>query len=135
MTLIVPNAREVDVLTNLLTPALTMKLYGNDVTPSGLSVASGFNEIAGGGYASKPIILANWGITGGSPTIALYNAVQQWTFTGAINAPGTIYGYFITRNSDGVLIYAERFPAGVVPFTPINDSTIRITPRITCESA
>ena len=135
MTLIVPNTQEVAVLTEFLTPALTMKLYGNDVTPGPNSTAATFTEIAGGGYTTKPLTFANWGITAGSPTVALYNAVQSWVFTGAINAPGTIYGYFITRNSDGLLVWAERFPAGNVPFTPIAGSNIRVTPRITCESA
>jgi len=135
MTLIVPDAREVVILTDYLTPALTLKLYGNDATPSGTSAAADFTEIAGGGYANKPLIFANWGIIAGSPTIALYNAMQQWVFTGPINAPGTIYGYFVTRNSDGLLMWAERFPAGNVPFNPIAGSDIRVTPRITCESA
>ncbi len=135
MTLIVPNTREIAVLTEFLTPALTMRLYGNNATPSGTSVAADFTEIVGGGYANKPITFANWGINGGSPTVALYNAVQEWTFTGVINAPGTVYGYFLTRNSDGLLMWAERFPSGLVPFVPIAGSIIRVTPRITCESA
>jgi len=135
MTLIVPNVIEVSILTDKLTPAHTMKLYGNNVTPSGISVAADFTEIAGGGYANKPITFANWTITGGAPSVALYNAVQVWVFTGPVNAPGTIYGYFITKNSDGTLLLAERFPVGIVPFTPIAGSVIRVTPRLTCESA
>jgi len=135
MSLIVTNVQEVEVLTNFLTPALTMRLYGNDRTPAGTDVAANYTEIAGGGYATTPLILANWVLTGGGPTIALYNAVKSWVFTGAINAPSTIYGYFVTRDSDGLLMYAERFPSGSVPFTPIAGSVIRVTPRITCESA
>jgi len=135
MTLIIPNVIEVAILTDRLTPAHTIKLYGNNATPSGTSVAANFTEIAGGGYVNKPITFANWTITGGAPTIALYNTTQEWIFTGPINAPGTIYGYFITKNSDGTLLLAERFSSGVVPFIPIAGSIIRITPRITCESA
>lgn len=135
MTLIVPNAREIEILTEFLTLDMTLSLYGNNATPGPTSVAGDFTEIAGGGYTNKPLTFANWGIVGGSPTIALYNAIQSWLFTGAINAPGTIYGYKITRNSDGALKYAERFPVGVVPFTPIAGSIIRIAPRITAESA
>lgn len=135
MTLIVPNAREVEVMTAFLTPALTLKLYSNDVTPDGTKVAGDFTEVAGGGYTSFPLTFGNWGITGGAPTVCLYNASQGWGFTGPTNAPGTIYGIFITRNSDGALMYAERFPGGTVPFIPANGSIIRYTPRITCESA
>jgi len=135
MSLIVTNVQEASILTNFLTSALTMRLYGNDRTPAGTDVAANYTEIAGGGYATKALTLANWTITAGGPTIALYNTVQQWVFTGAINAPSTIYGYFITRDSDGLLLWAERFPAGSVPFTPIAGSVIRVTPRITAESA
>jgi len=135
MTLIVPNSREVDILTNFLTPALTLRLYGNNATPSATSVAGDFTEIAGGGYASKSLTFANWTITGGAPSIALYNSTQAWTFTGAINAPGTIYGYYIIETVSGALKYAERFSAGVVPFSPINGSIVKVLPRITAESA
>jgi len=135
MSLIVTNVQEVEVLTNFLTPALTMRLYGNDRTPAGTDAAANYTEIAGGGYASKALTFANWELTAGGPTVALYNAVQTWVFTDAIDAPSTIYGYYITRNSDGLLMYAERFPSGSVPFTPIAGSVIRVTPRITCESA
>src|SRR5215203_3433886 len=119
MGLVVPDVLEVEVLTDLLTSALTLKLYGNNVTPVGGSSAASFNEIAGGGYASLPLTFANWGIVAGTPSLATYNATQNFNFTGVINAPGTIYGYFVTRNSDGKLMFAERFPAANVPFSPI----------------
>lgn len=135
MSLIVTDVQEVAILTTLLTPALTMRLFGNDVTPAGGNTAASYTEIAGGGYATKPLTIANWTITAGAPSVALYNSVQDWTFTGAINAPSTIYGYYITRDSDGLLMWAERFPVGNVPFTPIAGSVIRVTPKITCESA
>lgn len=135
MSLIVPDEQEVDILTTFLTPALTMRLYSNDRTPSGADVAADYTEVSGGGYANKPLTFANWGITGGAPSIALYNAVQEWIFTGATGAPSVLYGYYVTRNSDGKLMWAERFPTGSVPFAPINGSIIRVTPRITAESA
>jgi hypothetical protein len=134
MTLIVPNAREVAIMTEFLTPSLTLKLYSNDVTPDGTKVAGDFTEVSGGGYTSFPLTFANWTIVGGAPTVCTY-PIQGWGFTGPTSAPGTIYGYFITRVSDGVLMYAERFPGGTVPFTPENGSIIRVTPKITCESA
>lgn len=135
MSLIVTNVQEQAVLTTFLTPALTMRLYSNDKTPSGNDSVADYTEVIGGGYANKPLTFANWAITPGAPTIALYNAVQSWVFTGPTNAPGTVYGYYITRNSDGLLMYAERFPSGSLPFSPIVGSVVRITPKITCESA
>lgn len=134
MALVVPDAFEVEVLTNWVTAAFTMKLYSNDVTPSGASSAATFTEVTGGGYASKPLTFANWTITSGNPSQAIYNATQQWTFTGATGGTGNIYGYFVTRNSDGKLMYAERFPAANVPFVPQAGSIIKVLPRLSAES-
>lgn len=129
----IPNAIEVEVLTALLTPAHTLRLYGNDYTPVDSSVTANFTEIAGGGYAAKPITFANWTITAGTPSLAAY-AFQQWIFSGVINAPGTIYGYYITRDSDSKLLSAERFPSANVPFSPIAGSKIVVLPRLSAES-
>lgn len=134
MSLIIPDAREVEVLTQFLTPALTLKLYGNNYTPVAASIAANFTEIAGGGYASKSLLFANWTITGGTPSIALY-AFQEWTFTGVLTAPATIYGYFVVETVSGLLKWADRFPAANVPFSPIAGSIIRVIPRVTAESA
>lgn len=133
MSLVVPNVAEVDALTKILTPSMTMRLYGNNIFPVGASVAGSFTEIAGGGYANKPLVFAGWVIVAGTPTTATY-AIQTWNFTGAINAPGTIYGYFVTRDSDGMLMWAERFAAGVVPIVPVAGSVISVTPTFTGES-
>ena len=134
MGLVVPDALEVEVLTTLLTPALTIKIYGNNITPVGTNIAADFIEISGGGYASKPLTLAHWTITSGNPSIALYDATQLWTFTGTIGGTGNLYGYFVTRNSDGKLLFAERFPSGQVPFAPVNGSQVRVLPRFTADS-
>jgi len=134
MGFVVPNAIEHEVIVSVLTPALTLRIYGNNVTPNANSQASDFTEIAGGGYANKPLTFANWVITDGDPTEAQYNAVQQWNFTGPINTPGTIYGYYVTRNSDGKLIWAERFPAANVPFSPIAGSIVGLLPRFDAQS-
>lgn len=135
MTFVIPNALEVEILTNLVNTALTLRLYGNDITPTSAHTTATFTEIAGGGYAAKALTFINWIITSGNPSVALYNAQQIFTFTGAINAPGNIYGYYITRNSDGKLMGAERFPAATVPFIPVNGSLVKVTPRLSAESA
>lgn len=134
MPLKVPNTQEVEVLTNRLTPALTMRLYGNDKTPADGDTAAAYTEISGGGYAALPLTFGNWNIVGGNPSTATYNATQVWTFTGVIDPPGTIYGYYVTRNSDGALMWAERFPAANVPFGPVNGSVVRVLPRYTAQS-
>jgi len=133
MSFIVPNVVEVEVLTERLTPTHTLRIFGNNYTPLPTSVAANFTEIAGGGYANKPLTFANWTITAGSPSIAVY-ASQTWIFTGVINAPGTIYGYYVTRNSDGKVLLAERFPPANVPFSPVAGSKIILLPTFSCES-
>jgi hypothetical protein len=134
MSLVVPNARELTILTDFLTPALTLGLYSNDRTPAGGDVAANYTPVAGGGYASKSLLIANWGLTAGTPTVGVYNAIQEWNFTGTTTAPGTIYGYFVIETVSGLLKWAERFPSGSVPFTPINGSIIRVLPRFEVES-
>ena len=134
MSQVVPDALEVEVLTTLLTSALTMRLYSNNATPSGSSSAASFTEVTGGGYANKPLTFAHWTIVAGDPSTATYDAAQVWTFTGATGGPGTIYGYYVTRNSDGKLMWAERFPPANVPFTPINGSVINVLPAFECQS-
>ena len=127
MGYLVPNAVELEVLQQQLATAWTMRLYGNNKTPAGGDVAANYIEIAGGGYAALPIVPANWGydVTTNPFPVATYNSAFIWTFTGAINAPGTIYGYFVTRNSDGKLMLAERFASALVPFAPESGSQVR----------
>ena len=134
MSLVVPDALEVEILTEKLTPPLTLRLFGNNVTPIGSSSSASFTEIAGGGYLAFPLLFANWGITAGNPSIAIYDTIQTWNFTSVITAPGTIYGYFVTRNSDGKLMWAERFATGVIPFVPIAGSKIQVLPKFTATS-
>ena len=134
MSMVIPDVLEVEIITTLLTPALTLRLYSNNATPIGTSSAASFTEVAGGGYAALPLTFAHWGITSGNPSTAIYDTTQTFTFTGVTNAPGTIYGYYVTRNSDGKLMWAERFASGLVPFTPIAGSVIKILPRFTADS-
>lgn len=133
MPLKVPNTIEVEVLTTMLTPALTLRLYGNDKTPADGDTAAAYTEVSGGNYVNKPLVFATWSIVGGTPSVASYVG-QTWLFNGPINPPNTIYGYFVTRNSDGKLMWAERFPAANVPFAPVNGSKIVLLPKVSAES-
>lgn len=133
MGLVVPNAIEVEVLNFLLNTPLTLKLYSNDKTPSGGDSAAGYTEVIGGGYVSKALVGANWTITSGDPSFGTY-ASQEWIFTGATGGTGNIYGYFVTRNSDGKLMWAERFPSANVPFIPETGSKILVLPRYSVQS-
>lgn len=134
MALIVPDAVEVIVLNFLLTNPLTMRLYGNNKTPAHGDSTAGYTEISGGGYISKPLIFSGWTVTAGEPSVAVYSPSQSWPFTGIIDAPGSIYGYYVTRDSDSQLMWAERFASILVPFSPIDGSVIKVLPRLLCQS-
>lgn len=134
MGLVVPDLREVEIVNWVLDRNMTIRLYSNNYVPIAASTAANFTEVAGGGYANKPLTFPNWTVTAGDPTTGLYNASQVWTFTGPTNAPGTIYGIYITRDSDGALMWAERFAAGFLPFSPIAGSIIRYLPKFTGQS-
>jgi hypothetical protein len=133
MTLFIPEVSEVTMLQKILNQDLYLRLYSNNVTPANGDTAASYTEVAGGGYSQFTLTYANWTITGGNPTVALYSNFQDWNFTGTTNAPGTVYGYYVVQVSDGKLVYSERFP--VVPFTPVLNSLIRIRPRFTGNTA
>lgn len=133
MGLVVPDILEIETLNAILGPVLTLRLYSNNKVPAAGDSAASYTEVAGGGYASLPLLFGTWSITAGSPSTGQYT-LQQWTFTGVTNAPGTIYGYYVIRNSDGKLMWAERFPAASLPFSPVAGSIIRIIPKFTVGS-
>lgn len=132
MTLVIPNAQEVTALNAWINEndPWTLKLFGNNAVPAVGSVAGDFNEVAGGGYASKSLLAASWVITAGVPTLAVY-AAQAWVFTGPLDAPGTVYGYFIV-DSAGLLVCAELLAAP--PYTPLvsGDAAV-VVPQIAAQ--
>lgn len=134
MSFIVPDTYELEVAQVTLNPIITIKLYSNDYTPSGSSTVAAFTEVVGGGYVSKQLTSVNWSFVSGDPTQATYNTTQIWTFTGPPAGPGTVYGWYGIRNTDNKLMWAERFPAGVIPFNPVAGSTVRILPRYSVQS-
>lgn len=129
MPVVVPNVAELLVLNSFLKSAnLFLALYSNNVTPGETDTFATYTPVAGGGYALKTLVAANWVNTSGAPSFGLY-AQQTFNFTGVTTAPGTIYGCYIYDVSN-VLRFAQRF--SVVPFTPIAGARIRITPRLEC---
>ena len=123
-----PNEAKVVAATNFIDGNFTLKLFSNDYTPLAGDTVAAYTEVAGGGYVAKTLAVASWSIVSGNPTLASY-AAQDFAFTGATTAPSTIYGYFII-DAANVVRGAQRFSALVVPFTPVNGSLIRITPKL-----
>lgn len=134
MTLVVVNQAEeawLDLITDI---DMTLRLYRNDVTSGLTGVAiealtqSSFTEANFAGYAAVSMT-TSWTTTQGNPSVA-DRAVVTFTRSSTGTAQ-LIYGYYLTRNSDGALQWFEQFPAPLsVEF--INDA-IKITPTLTLD--
>lgn len=131
MPLLVPDAAEVRMLGNIVnktTPEdLVLRLYSNNITPAETDTAATYTEVSGSGYVSKVLNGANWTITSGAPSSASY-ALQTWTFSGAV----TVYGYYLTELTSGIIKWAER-PSGSPISITTSGSEIRLTPTITLD--
>lgn len=132
MSLLVPNTAQIYILNLLVNQNLKLKLFSNNHTPGITDTVASLTEVTGGGYTEVTLAFANWDVTDGPPAVAIYDAFQDFEFTGVTGGPGTIYGYYITDNGETQLIWEERFPT--VPLTPINGSLVRIKPRITLDN-
>jgi hypothetical protein len=131
MALVIANATETSILAWFLTTEdLFLRLYSNNVTPSETDTAATFTQVSGGGYAAITLDKDDWTNTPGDPNFST-QAQKTFSFSGPTSAPSTIYGYYVV-NLAGVLQWAERFPGANVPLTPINGSSIKITPRMEC---
>jgi hypothetical protein len=106
---------------------LTLKLFSNNITPSDTDTAATYVPAAGGNYADKTLAAGSFTISSVGGIIQAAYAQQTFTFTGALTAGASIYGYYIV-NADGVLIYAER---AANSFTPANNGdALLITPQL-----
>ena len=135
MALVVPNASEVIMLNYILNidapENISIRLYANNVIPDENSTVATFTEVANGlGYTTggQSLTPGSWSVISGNPSQAEHTEVT-WTFTGAA---GNIYGYYVTRDTGGELLWAERFTNGPFNITT-NGDEIKITPRLTLE--
>jgi hypothetical protein len=135
MALWIPNQGEEILLDIILATGMTLKLYKNDVT-AGLTTSqkealteASFTEANFTGYSAKTLTGGSWVTTQAEPSTGVY---AQQTFTSSANQTAqSIYGYYVTRTSDGKLLWFERF-AGPVSISLINDA-ISVTPTITLD--
>ncbi len=139
MALLVPDVGEVAMLNSILSKAdavldpLLLKLFSNNRTPLIGDDAGDYNEVSGGGYADVELDSADWLVSEGTPSVAVYSDFVNFPFTGVPSAPSTVYGYYIV-DSNNVLLIVERFPDDDVPFEPVNGSLIKVKPRLTMKS-
>ena len=115
---------------NSLTEDLVYRLFTNNITPSETDTVGTYTEATGGGYTSKQLTGTSWTITPGAPSVATY-ARQDWVFSGALTGSASIYGYYVTRQTTGDLVFAER---AAQTQTPANSGDeYRVVPRITAD--
>lgn len=128
MSLLVPNASKKTCVEMILKAQnLTLHLYTNNKVPAVGDVAADYTEATGSGYAPKTLTAGSWAVTAANPAVGTY-ATQTFTFTAALS-PGNVYGYFVKRTSDSLLMWSERFttPAGPYAVTSSAD-TIDVNP-------
>lgn len=133
MALIVPSASEKtleDFMLGVTTPGnQILKLFVNNVTPDDTFVAASLTEMSTLGYAAKTLTKTSWvtvaGATG-QPATSTY-AQQTWTFTSG--TPVTVYGYYYTDTTTGLLLMVELFTSSKV--VQNTGDQIIITPTIT----
>ena len=115
MALLVPNVGEIELLDRLLKGATstndgdyTLYLYQNDYTPVSGSTLANFTEADFDGYTIMTLSQATWAsvsLNGSGKAESSYTQ-QSWTCGSTGN---TIYGYYITGNTSGELLWAEKF--------------------------
>jgi iron uptake system EfeUOB component EfeO/EfeM len=103
-----------------------MHLFTNDYTPVETSTKASFTEASDGSYSSVTLTGDSWSISEGAPTEASY-AQQTFSFAGA----STVYGYYVTDDSDSTVLWAERFSSA--GSTGSSGGTIYVTPKITLD--
>jgi hypothetical protein len=134
MSLILPSASEKTMLEFALGVTVPgnqkLKLFVNNYVPDDTTVLANLTEMSTNGYADKTLTKTLWVVTAGGVGAAASGAYAQqtWTFTNAGGA-NTVYGYFITDVTSGLLLWVEAFTSAKV--IQNNGDQILITPTIT----
>jgi len=113
-------------------------LYQSDITPAAGDVLSSYSgaEADFSGYAAVSVPAWNDPTWDGTAKVATITAAAAVTFTVSASPSVTngIYGYYVTRDSDGALMWAQRFD-GTLPLAMTNGGdTLTFTPQYTDQS-
>lgn len=106
---------------------ISLKLFTNDLTIDGDTVAGDFTEMSTHGYAAKTLTMASWSAPSMSGDDASSSYAQQtWTFSAATLV--NVYGYYMVMATTGTILWACKFGAA----KPIQyaDETIAVTPQM-----
>jgi len=106
MALVVPDASIDRLLEQIVNKTavqdLVCRLYSNDYTPVAGSVVGNFTEVSGSGYAAISLTASEWVVA----TQDNAHPAISFEFTSSF---GTVYGYYLTEATSGLLVWAERF--------------------------
>jgi hypothetical protein len=133
MALILPSASEKtmgDFTLGVTVPGnQKLKLFVNNYVPDDNTVLASLTEMTTLGYVDKTLTKTAWTtVAGAAGQVATSTyATQTWTFTAGVAV--TVYGYFITDITSGLLLWVESFVAPKV-IQNTGDQII-ITPTIT----
>lgn len=117
MGIVVVDQGEETLLDLMTSVDLYLRLFTNDVE-NGLTsaqvealTATDFTEAAFTGYEARTLTGGSWTVTGGDPSTATY--AKQGFVSSIEQTPTTVYGYYVTRASNGYLCWYEYFSDSV----------------------
>jgi len=133
MALLVPDVGEnliLAMIVNKTAPQdLVLRLFSSNTTPAETDTAATYTEATFSGYAAITLTGATWGSPSGG-TIT-YGGQQTFTHNGGATS-NSIYGYFVTQLTSGILLYSERDAAA--PFTLTNNGdNVKLTPTLSAD--
>jgi hypothetical protein len=102
-----------DFLTGATPPALYLRLYSNNYTPTLADVPSDYTESVAAGYAAIALSGGSWTITDTSGVLVCTYPSQTFTLTGS----GTIYGYYVTDSGKTKVYWAGLAAGGPFSFS------------------
>lgn len=137
MSLVVPNAGELELLDMMLKDALStnedqiLHLYKNDYTPIATTTSTDFTEADFTNYTNKTLARATWNaaVTVSGKAESSYGS-SPISFTCGTTG-NTIYGYWVQGATSNAVLFAERFGTSR---TLSSGDILNITPKFTLSS-
>lgn len=127
MNIIFPDPALVWMLRRVVGVGLLYHLFRNNHTPALSDTIADYQEASWSGYAPILIPAANWilGNVDGHVGVLQAGAVN---FPNTSPAPMSVYGYYVTDDTDTDFVCAARFD--IVPFVIVTGDFCPVTPLL-----
>jgi len=123
---------QLDLITGKSTTAqgLTLRLFSNNATIAGSTVLANLTELTLTGYSAVALTAASWSssVTSAGKGSSSYPTL---TFNFSNVSAGNVYGLYLTSNSSGLLVAAEKF---ATLRSVINGDSLSVTLNLTLSS-